>query len=142
MRFLRRVAGVAFVGAVLAAGLRIQAVASPQAPAPTASVQLEAARAIALEESRNILVEFGASWCGWCHRFDAFVQSADAGALMRKYFVVVKFNVQESPDNRALNTIGAEALMNEWGGAESGLPFYVALDPRGGKLADSKSMPT
>jgi uncharacterized protein YyaL (SSP411 family) len=142
MRVLRRFAGVTFIAAMLAAGLRIQAVSYPQTPAPTAGVQLEAARTVALEESRNILVEFGASWCGWCRRFDAFVQSADAGAVMRKHFVVVKFTVQESPDKRALNTPGAQTLMNEWGGAESGLPFYVFLDPKGGKLADSNAMPT
>jgi hypothetical protein len=31
--------------------------------------------------------------------------------------------------------------MDEWGGAESGLPFYVFLSGAGQKVADSNAMP-
>jgi uncharacterized protein YyaL (SSP411 family) len=114
-----------------------------QAPAaPTASVQLEAARAAAAAGARNILVKFGASWCSWCRRFDAFVDSDEVGSIMSQHFVVVRFTVQERPEKRALNTLGAQALMDEWGGRESALPFYVFLDAAGRKIADSNAMPT
>ena len=54
---------------------------------------------------------------------------------------VLKFTVQESPDKRAMNTLGAQAMMDEWGGSQSGLPFYVFVSPTGEKIADSKAMP-
>ena len=31
--------------------------------------------------------------------------------------------------------------MNQWGGAKAGLPFFVFLDAKGGKIADSNGMP-
>lgn len=36
---------------------------------------------------------------------------------------------------------GGKDLMKEWGGENSGLPFYVFLDAKGKKLADSNAMP-
>jgi len=110
--------------------------------APAATIQLEAARRTALAESKNILVLFGASWCSWCKSFDALFASPEAGQILGRHLVVVKFTVQESPAKRAFNTIGAQTLMDEWGGAETGLPFYVFLDARGGKIADSNAMPS
>jgi thiol:disulfide interchange protein len=154
MPYLRRFAGLSFPVAIAVALATFpleagsldplcQQASAPAGPAvPPATVQIEAARIRALDESRNILVEFGASWCGWCRRFDTFLQSPDAGALMARQFVMVKLTVQESPDKRALNTLGAQALMDEWGGSDSGLPFYVFLDAKGGKIADSRAMPS
>src|SRR5262245_35745108 len=111
---------VAFAGVV-----RVGAQAPAQSA--TADALLNAAKAIAQEEQKNLLVEFSASWCGWCHRFEAFLHSPDLGPLIARHFVLVKFVVQESPDKRALNTLGAQNFMDEWGGARAGLPFYAFL---------------
>jgi len=139
MGFLRRFSGIA---AIVAVTMSVAGVVRPHAQAGprTASALLDAARITALEEEKSILVEFGASWCGWCHRFDAFVQSPEVGPLMARHYVVLKFTVQERPEKRALNTLGAQSLMDEWGGGRSGLPFYVFLSARGEKIAGSNAM--
>jgi uncharacterized protein YyaL (SSP411 family) len=111
-------------------------------PGPNAGVLINTAKVTAHEEQKNILVEFSASWCGWCQRFEAFVHSAELGPLIGRHFVLVKLIVQESPDKRALNTLGAQELMDEWGGARSGLPFYAFLNAQGEKIASSNAMPT
>jgi len=146
MSVLRRFVGLSFVAAFLfAVGFRSDAQGlAPVALAPaspSASVQLAAARQVAAETSKNILVEFGASWCGWCRHFDTLVESPDAGALMKQHFVVLKLTVQESPDKRTMNTLGAQAMMDEWDGGQSGLPFFVFVSAAGEKIADSNAMP-
>ena len=143
MRFLRCLAGRS---ALLVAAIVVAQVvhAGAQAPVPSqnAGAILNAAKVTAHEEQKNILVEFSASWCSWCHRFEAFLQSADLGPLIGRHFVLVKLIVQERPDQRALNTLGAQELMDEWGGAKSGLPFYAFLNAQGEKIATSNAMPT
>jgi hypothetical protein len=47
---------------------------------------------------------------------------------------------QENADKKSLENAGADKLMASWGGARSGLPFMVFLDPKGKKLADSNAM--
>src|SRR5262245_29528230 len=115
MRLPRRLAGRSAMGFVAAVIVIAEVVrVGAQAPPPqTADSLLNAAKVTAQEEQKNILVEFSASWCGWCRRFEAFLQSSDLGPLMSRHFVVVKFVVQESPDKRALNTPGGQNFMEE-----------------------------
>jgi hypothetical protein len=49
--------------------------------------------------------------------------------------------VQERDDKKPLENQGGQDLMDMWGGAKSGLPFYVFLDASGKKIADSNAMP-
>jgi hypothetical protein len=42
---------------------------------------------------------------------------------------------------KALEHPAGSELMTTWGGAESGLPFYVFLDADGSKVGDSNAMP-
>ena len=42
---------------------------------------------------------------------------------------------------KAQENPGAEAVMNEMGGANSGLPFFFFLDKAGKKIANSNVMP-
>lgn len=88
-----------------------------------------------------VLIEFGASWCTWCRHFEAFVDSTTAGPVIRDNYLIVNLIVQEEESLKALEHPGGLALMEEWGGAESGLPFYVFLDSTGTKIADSNAMP-
>jgi uncharacterized protein YyaL (SSP411 family) len=117
---------------------RAQAVSVP--PQPAASI-VAAAQKSAQAGRKVVLIEFGASWCVWCRSFDTFVHAPDVRQIIANNYVVVNLTVQERDDKKALENPGAQEKMNAWGGAKSGLPYYVFLDPAGRKLADSNAMP-
>ena len=60
---------------------------------------------------------------------------------MAANYIVVNLVVQERDDKKALENPGGQDVMNDWGGAKSGLPFYVFLDASGRKIADSNALP-
>jgi thiol-disulfide isomerase/thioredoxin len=102
------------------------------------------ARAVrqAQAEHKNVLVKFGASWCGWCHRFDRFLESPEpAGRLMRDNFIVVPLTVLEAPNKKVLETPGGNELDAAMGGRNAGLPFFYFLDQQGAKIGDSNLVP-
>ena len=132
---------IAFPMLVVAPG-----VARPRAQVPAAAVApakslVDAAVRQAGADGKAVLIEFGASWCVWCRSFDAFVHAAETRAIVSANYVVVNLTVQERDDKKALENPGGAELMAGWGGAESGLPFYVFLNGAGKKLADSNAMP-
>jgi hypothetical protein len=55
--------------------------------------------------------------------------------IMADNFVIVKLDVQEQPDKKALENAGGEAWMTKWHG--EGLPFLVILDSKGQMLVNS-----
>jgi thiol:disulfide interchange protein len=116
------------------------AVVRAQTPPPAKDV-VAAAVARAHAERKAVLIEFGASWCTWCRSFEAFVKSDDAGPVLARHFIIINLTVRERDEKRALEHPGGNALMDEWGGAMSGLPFYVFMDDTGRKVADSNAMP-
>ena len=131
---MRHILAVLLVSLLTAQGV------TAQTPAPAEEV-VAAAVTRAQAEHKSVLIEFGASWCTWCRNFDAFVRSPDAGPILAKNFVVVNLVVRERDDKTSLEHPGGNALMDRWGGKESGLPFYVFLDASGRKVADSNAMP-
>jgi thioredoxin-related protein len=113
-----------------------------RAQTPPSAVDVVATAAgRAKAERKSVLIEFGASWCTWCRNFEAFVTSPDAGQVLARHFVVVNLTVHERDGKQALEHPGGAAMMDTWGGAKSGLPFYVFLDANGDKVADSNAMP-
>ena len=104
---------------------------------PSADEVIAGARAKASAEKKSIYVHFGASWCGWCRRLDAFLDRPDIKPVFEKYFVPVKLVVQEDDKNKALENPGAEAWLKKIGGPE-GLPFFAFLDGKGAVIVNSK----
>src|SRR5262249_27463291 len=143
-RGLRRAGWLVVVALSVSAGalLRGQTKTAPGASAPpAASAVLSAALKTAAAERKTVLVEFGASWCSWCRRVDDFVHVQQVSSIVAANYIIVNLVVQEREDKKALENPGGQDVMNRWGGAKSGLPFYVFLDAAGQKVADSNAMP-
>ena len=102
---------------------------------PSANEILTSAKAKASAEKKAIFVHFGASWCGYCKKLDAFLERPDIKPVFEKYFVPVTLVVQEK--NKSLENAGADALHKKLGGP-AGLPYSSFLDADGRMIVNSK----
>lgn len=134
MHLLARSTFLRITLAVALCGCPVMLHASP----PDADAVMAHARSQAAAEHKNILIAFGASWCGNCRLFDRFLADPSIHPIMDKAFIFVDLNTGEREnDPKHANIPGGQKLQASLGGKEAGYPYIAMVDPAGSLLADS-----
>jgi thiol:disulfide interchange protein len=105
-----------------------------QAPRPAiydesadAARQIADALASAKKENKRVLLQFGANWCGWCHKLHKLFESdADIAAKLKEAYVVVLVDVNKGHNDEINKKYGNPTRF--------GLPAIVILGPDGKAL--------
>ena len=86
--------------------------------------QIADALAVAKKENKRVLLQFGANWCGWCHKLHKLFESdAEIAAMLKQAYIVVLIDVNKG-HNGDIN--------KEYGNpTRFGLPAIVILDADG-----------
>ena len=94
--------------------------------------QIAAALAIAKKENKRVLLQFGANWCGWCHKLHKLFDTDKAiSERLKADFVVVMIDVNEG-HNKDTDTKYAHPT-------RFGLLAIVILDSDGKQLTTKDS---
>ena len=136
------------VGLLIASTM--SALAQTPAPAPAwrgydehadAGAEIDRARAVAAAAGRQVLVVFGANWCGDCRVLDTAMKQEPLKPVIDARFVVVKVDVGRF--NRNVDIAERYGVPLKKGvptiavlGADGGAVFATS----GGELADARSM--
>ncbi len=86
--------------------------------------QIAAAISEASKHGKNIVLDFGANWCGDCHALEAQMQKPELAALIARSFVVVNVDVGRMDKNLDLAEKYRIPL-------KKGIPALAVLDPQG-----------
>ena len=94
----------------------------PFDPARDPASDLKAAEAKAQAEHKNILLDVGGNWCGWCLVLDRFTREQPELRERLDRFVVLHVNFSPENQNREFFSHYPKA---------SGFPFFYVLSPDG-----------
>src|SRR6516165_9705891 len=118
----------------LLVSIPIAAVAATQAVSQSifnekadAHQQIAAAIGEASKTGRNVILDFGANWCGDCHFLEEQMQKPELAALIAKSFVLVNVDVGRFDKNLDLAQKYQIPL-------KKGIPALAVLDARGNLL--------
>jgi thiol:disulfide interchange protein len=86
--------------------------------------QIADALVVAKKEDKRVLLQFGANWCGWCHKLHKLCQTdAEIAAKLKDSFVVVLVDVNKDHNSDINKRYGNPTRF--------GLPVIVILDADG-----------
>ena len=130
-----------FLPLVLLAGVTMAAEQPPYDEKADAHQQITAAIAEASKAHKNVMLVFGANWCGDCRALDAQMHKEDLAALIATNYEVVKVDVGRFNKNQDLGEKYHVPLKH-------GIPALAVLDPGGmllyamdqGQFADARHM--
>ncbi len=101
----------------------------PFDPARDPAKDLKAAEQQAQAERKNILLDVGGNWCGWCLVLDRFVHNQPELSAKIDHFVVLHVNYSRENENAGF--LSAYPKPN-------GFPYFYVLSPQG-KLLTAQS---
>lgn len=104
-----------------------------QAPYLDAAKVQAAAFERAKAENKRVFLHFGAPWCGWCHKLEAWMAQPEVSAVLAKEFVDLKIDTDRMKGGAELLT-AARAVSKSTG---EGIPWFVLIDANGTQLATS-----
>lgn len=97
---------------------------------------------LAERSNKSVLVIFHASWCIWCKHLETALDSPALKKIINDNFIITYIDVLEKKDEqKKLENPGGNKIMNDLGGKDAGLPFYVFLNSKGKEIVNSKAMP-
>src|SRR5690349_18966224 len=86
--------------------------------------QIAAALASAKKSNKRVLLQFGANWCGWCHKLHLLFQvDKHIASELKANYVVVLIDVNKEHNKKVDETYGNPTRL--------GLPALVVLDADG-----------
>jgi thiol:disulfide interchange protein len=92
-----------------------------------AAKQIAEALAVAKKENKRVVLQFGANWCGWCHKLHKLFQTdADIAAKLKEAYIVVLVDVNKGHNGDVDKKYGNPTRF--------GLPAIVILDADGKAL--------
>lgn len=91
------------------------------------------AKKLAAKDGKNIFMKFGAPWCGWCTRLDAFMNRDDIESILEKDFVVTKIDLVRMTGGQEFYEDVIKQSKSEMGG----IPWFLVMDAEGNALITS-----
>jgi thiol-disulfide isomerase/thioredoxin len=101
-----------------------------QAAPLKAEDELAAGLARAGKNDRRVFLHFGAPWCGWCKKLEAWLLKPEIAAVFHKDFEEVHIDIDRMQG-------AAEVHTRYRKDAKGGIPWFVMLDSKGQALATS-----
>jgi thioredoxin-related protein len=92
----------------------------------------------AKQTNKNVFILFKASWCGWCKKMDASMKDEKTKNLFNSNYVIKHLVVKEAQNKKHIENKGSDKILTNFGGAKSGIPYWLIFDKNGTLLADSK----